>query len=357
VNETSEIVISKKILKTPAKDAAKMAKAMHLQYVNDQQPGISRKRNGDGFDYFEAGKRINNKETLARIKKLVIPPAWENVWICQHENGHLQVTGIDKLGRKQYRYHPAWSQVRNLTKFFRMLDFGQQLPKIRETIQANLNLKGLPKEKVLALVVSLLQETNIRIGNQAYEKLYGSFGLTTMKNKHVKIDGTKLVFSFKGKKGVKHNIGLKNRKLANIIKSCSDLPGKELFEFINENGEVQTIDSGMVNEFIRTIAEGEFSAKDFRTWSGSVRAIAALKEMGDYETISELNKKIPAVFDTVAGHLGNTRTVCKKYYVHPVIIDLYEKKKLDSYFELNTTETNPLLSEEEHILLNILQKQ
>lgn len=330
---------------------------MYLLYVNDQQPGISRKRNGDAFDYFEVGKRINNKETLDRIKKLVIPPAWENVWICKNENGHLQVTGIDKLGRKQYRYHPAWSQVRNLTKFFRMLDFGQQLPKIRETIQANLNLKGLPKEKVLALVVSLLQETNIRIGNQAYEKLYGSFGLTTMKNKHVKIDGTKLVFSFKGKKGVKHNIGLKNRKLVNIIKSCSDLPGKELFEFINENGEVQTIDSGMVNEFIRTIAEGEFSAKDFRTWSGSVRAIAALKEMGDYETISELNKKIPAVFDTVAGHLGNTRTVCKKYYVHPVIIDLYEKKKLDSYFEINPDTTNPHLSEEEHILLNILQKQ
>lgn len=347
-----QLNINKKTFLAAIKDVNKAAKAVDLVYVNDKQPGINRRKKGESFYYLYGNKKVSDKTILERIAKLVIPPAWENVWICSLENGHLQVTGIDKLGRKQYRYHPAWNNIRNHSKFFRLTEFGEKLPQIREQLNKNLSLSGFPKEKILAAVVSLLEHTHIRIGNAFYEKLYGSFGLTTMKNKHVSVDGSTLTFTFKGKKGVAHKIGFSSRKLAKIVKACKEIPGKELFEYIDTEGNIHHIDSGMVNEYIRTISGGEFSAKDFRTWAGSVRALAAFKEIGNYENTKDMNHKIPEVLDIVAKHLGNTRTVCRKYYVHPVIIQLYEDKKLDKYFQL--TETKDGLSEEETSLLKIL---
>lgn len=352
-----EFKINKRTFIAAVKDVAKTAKAVNLVYVNNSQEGIIRNKKGDDFYYTEGKKIIKDKAILERIRKLVIPPAWENVWICKLENGHLQVTGVDKLGRKQYRYHPNWNAIRNQTKFFRLREFGKQLPQMREVLSKNLSMSGYPREKILALIVSLLERTNIRIGNAFYEKLYGSFGLTTMKNHHVKINGTKMEFAFKGKKGVQHKIGLSSRKLANIVKGCKDIPGKKLFEYIDENGLVHKVDSGMVNEYIRVISGGDFSAKDFRTWAGSVHALMAFKELGDYESKTDMNHKIPAVFDAVAKQLGNTRTVCKKYYVHPVIVKLYEEKKLQKFLEVDITASESLLNQEENILMNILEKQ
>lgn len=350
-----EISINKRTFKAAIKDAAKTAKAVNLVYVSDKQDGIMRTRKGKSFYYVDGNKKITDKLILDRIRKLVIPPAWENVWICKTENGHLQVTGIDKLGRKQYRYHPSWNTIRNHTKFYRLLEFGNQLPVIRQTLEKNLALSGYPREKVLAAVVSLLERTKIRIGNAFYEKMYGSFGLTTMKNHHVHIKGTSMTFSFKGKKGVKHQIGLRSKRLAKIVQGCKDIPGKELFEYVDEQG-VHKIDSGMVNEYIRTISAGDFSAKDFRTWAGSTQALLGFKELGNYETSSEMNKNITAVFDKVAEQLGNTRTVCKKYYVHPTIVKLYEENKLEKFLvDLDTTPTEDSgLAPEETILMKIL---
>lgn len=353
----TELNIDRRTFRAAIKDVTKTAKAVNLIYVNNKQDGIIRKRKGESFYYIEDSKKITDKDKLERIKKLVIPPAWENVWICKQENGHLQVTGIDKLGRKQYRYHPSWNNIRNHTKFYRLLEFGKQLPMMRKILEKNLSLAGFPREKVLAAVVSLLERTNIRIGNAFYEKLYGSFGLTTMKNHHVDISGAKINFTFKGKKGVHHNIDLRSKKLAAIVKGCKEIPGKELFEYIDEEGIVRNVDSGMVNEYIRTITEGDFSAKDFRTWAGSVQSLLGFKELGGYENVTEMNKKIPAVFDMVASQLGNTRTVCKKYYVHPAIIKLYEENKLEKYLsELNSPASNDSgLQPEEVVLMKILE--
>jgi DNA topoisomerase-1 len=355
---TPDIKISKRSFKAALHDAELTAKAANLMYVSNSEPGYTRRRKGTGFYYTDGNKKISDPQTIERIRKLAIPPAWENVWICKQENGHLQVTGTDKLGRKQYRYHPHWNAIRNQTKFYRLYEFGTQLPKMREQLTKNLSLSGFPKEKVLAAIVSLLEQTNIRIGNTLYEKLYGSFGLTTMKNRHVLVTGSQISFSFKGKKGVRHDIRLTSRKLANIVKACKEIPGKELFEYIDGEGQVHKVDSGMVNEFIRTLSGAEFSAKDFRTWSGSVQALSAFSEIGDFENISDRNRKIPAVFDAVAKHLGNTRTVCKKYYVHPAIVSLYEEQKLDRYLQkIEQSSAKDGLSPQEQVLMAILSER
>lgn len=352
-----EISVNKRTLRAAIKDPAKSAKAVNLVYVSNQDEGFLRIRDGESFYYVDGDQKLTDKYQLERIKKLVIPPAWENVWICKLEDGHLQVTGTDKLGRKQYRYHPSWNTIRNHTKFYRLLDFGKQLPAMRKQLEKHLTLSGFPREKVLAAVVSLLERTKIRIGNSFYEKLYGSFGLSTMKNRHVQINGTTIVFTFKGKKGVQHQIDLRSRRLANIIKGCKEIPGKELFTYLDENGTVHKVESGMVNEYIRTISEGDFTAKDFRTWAGTVHAILGFKEVGNFETETEKNRKIVSVYDMVAKQLGNTRTVCKKYYVHPVVVRLYEEKKLNKYLEqLSEKESEiPGLSGEEELLLKILE--
>ncbi len=245
MENASEIKISRKRLKAINSDSSKSAKAVDLKYVTDKEEGISRKKEKDGFAFYLNGKRVTDEATLFRIRGLVLPPAWENVWICADPNGHLQATGTDAKGRKQYKYHPLWTTIRNHSKFTNLHDLGLALPAIRSRVQKDLAKQGLPQEKVLAAVISLMQCTCIRIGSSMYEKLYGSFGLTTLKDKHVNIKGSEVKFSFKGKKGVMHNISMKNKKLARIVQQCRDIPGKELFQYYNEHGERKAIDSGM----------------------------------------------------------------------------------------------------------------
>ncbi len=344
-------------LKKLSLDPEATANAVRLVYVNCSDDGISRVRSGNGFTYKYRDKTLKDKSQLERIRLLVLPPAWEEVWICTRENGHLQATGKDVMGRKQYRYHPLWNQLRNTTKFYRMLELGKVLPAIRKQVHKDLALEGLPKNKVLAAVISLMEKTGIRIGNEFYEKLYGSFGLTTLKDKHVKIRAGTVKFTFRGKKGVEHQVSLQSKKLSKIVHQCRDIPGKELFQYIDEEGQRQSIESGMVNEYIKEIAEGEFTAKDFRTWCGSVAALNALKETGPFESEKEAKQKIAEVLDKVSQQLGNTRTVCKKYYVHPVLLELYEKGKIEKWLKkkAGNKNSNGDLVAEEKIFMDILE--
>lgn len=360
MNENAVLTLPKRKIKSIIKDPVKTAGAVNLVYVTDAEPGILRVKKGSRFFYSVGLSILKEKTQIERIKSLVIPPAWEDVWICPLENGHLQATGLDTKNRKQYRYHPLWNTLRNHTKFYRLVEFGKTLPAIRLQLEKDLSLPGLPLEKVLATIVSLMERTNIRIGNNLYEKLYGSFGLTTLKDKHVNIQGNRLRFSFKGKKGIYHDISIQNKKLSGIVKKCKDIPGKELFQYFNEEGERKSIDSGMVNDYIKKISGGDFTAKDFRTWAGTVQAFLAFKEIGTAETEIEAKKKIVAALDQVSQQLGNTRTVCKKYYVHPVMISLYESKALEKYLaELNSIEVDDNISgltAEEKIVMKILEK-
>ncbi len=352
-----EIHLNNRTIRSILHDSVKSAAAVNLVYVSDKNPGITRERKGKQFVYRCGNKLLRDQTVITRIKKLVIPPAWENVWICSSENGHLQVTGIDARKRKQYKYHALWTHLRNQTKFYRLYSFGCMMPVIRHRLQKDLALPGLPQEKVLALVVSLMQLTSIRIGNNFYEKLYGSFGLTTLKDQHVKIDGASIRFTFKGKKGVSHNISLKSKRLATIVKKCRDIPGKELFQYLDSHGHYRSIDSGMVNNYLKDICGEDFSAKDFRTWAGTVHALTALREMPAAGKMTEAKRNIVAVLDAVAKHLGNTRSVCKKYYVHPVLIHLYEERKLHEYFTEPDEKPVNGLHTEEKLLLRILEKE
>ncbi|HXS35512.1 MAG TPA: hypothetical protein VN721_02340 [Flavipsychrobacter sp.] len=354
-----EIKITKRKLESLADNAIKSAEAINLVYVTDAEKGITRIKKRDEFIYLYNDKKVEDEEILIRIKRLVIPPAWQQVWICAVANGHLQATGLDAMNRKQYKYHTLWNTLRNHTKFYHLFEFGKALPAIRNRLNKDLAQQTLTQEKVLAAIISLMQETNIRIGNTMYEKLYGSFGLTTLKDKHVKIEGSNLQFSFRGKKGIYHNVSLKNKKLARIVKQCRDIPGKELFQYYDDHGERKSIDSGMVNNYIKEISGGHFTAKDFRTWAGSLHALEAFKSLGCCDTITETKKKIVEALDMVAEQLGNTRAVCKKYYVHPSIIDHYSNNTLDKYLKLlETTQADPELSglsAEEKVLMKMLE--
>ena len=351
--------ISKRRIKSLIKDPVKTAEAVNLVYMNDTKPGIERIKTENGFEYKYEGEIVTDEETSLRIKRLVLPPAWENVWICPIENGHLQATGIDIKNRKQYKYHSSWNALRNHTKFYRLYQFGTVIPSLRLKMEKDLSLSGLPLQKVLATVVSLMERTNIRIGNYSYEKANGSYGITTLKDRHVKIKGTSIKFSFKGKKGVYHDIDIKSKRLAGIVKRCQDIPGKELFQYIDEDGHRKSIDSGMVNDYIKTNSEGDFTAKDLRTWSGTVQALLAFKELGLSDTQTQTKRNIVAALDMVATALGNTRTVCKKYYVHPLIVSLYETKTLEKYLKhldaLEEDDNKTGLTKEEKILMNILK--
>jgi len=349
-----EIRLPRKKLKGLLQDAVKSAEVIKLIYVSDKDPGITRIKKGKGFAYSYNDKTISDKKIIHRIRSLVIPPAWERVWICFSELGHLQATGYDTQNRKQYLYHSLWREFRNQTKFYQLVEFGKKLPLIREQLEKDLSKSGLPLEKILAAIVSIMLQTNIRVGSNAYEKLYGSFGITTLKDNHVQINGSVVKFSFKGKKGIYHEVDLKSRKLANIVKQCKDMPGKELFQYYDNNKERKFIDSGMVNEYIKQISGGDFTTKDFRTWTGTVNAISVLKELGSCDTESETKKRIVEALDEVARRLGNTRTVCKKYYVHPRILELYTSKELEKYFRNNSG--NGKLSEEEEILMSIIRE-
>ncbi len=348
-------VLKKSLLKKLSQDPEATAKAVQLVYVNSKDEGIERIKAGKGFKYVYKNKTVKDKATLKRIRSLVIPPAWREVWICKLAEGHLQATGLDVLNRKQYKYHPLWNELRNKTKFYRLPALGKSLPSIRKQLEKDLTLPGLPKNKVLAAVVSLMEKTGIRIGNEFYEKLYGSFGLTTLKDKHAEINGSKLKFSFKGKKGVEHTIALKSRKLAKIVQNCRDIPGKELFQYIDEDGKRQSIDSGMVNDYIRSLAGEDFTAKDFRTWCGTVAALSAIIENGLPE--GDAKKKVVAVLDKVSEQLGNTRTVCKKYYVHPSLLEMYEDGKLKKWLSKkeNGSAAETSLTPVEKTLVNILE--
>ncbi len=331
-----------------------------LEYVSDSNPGISREKNGSGFTYLFDGSSIKDEEIIIRIKKLVIPPAWINVWICPNPNGHIQVTGYDIKNRKQYKYHPSWNAIRNQTKFHRLYEFGKVLPQLRIKIEKDISLANLSKEKVLATVVSLMERTFIRIGNSEYEKLYGSYGLTTLKDGHVDINGHTLKFSFKGKKGIYHSVTLKNKRLARIVQACKDIPGKELFQYFDDNGVRCSIDSGMINNYIKEATGKDFSAKDFRTWAGTLSILSSFKALGKAKTQSEVKRNIVSALDEVSAKLGNTRTVCKKYYVHPEIIRLYEEDNLQKYLNaLDVIEKNDDHSDltlEEKVLMKILKK-
>jgi DNA topoisomerase-1 len=342
------------------KDYSKAALAADLLYVNDKEPGISRVKKGNNFTYIYDDKPLKDSEQLERIKKLAIPPAWTNVWICPKQNGHIQATGIDARNRKQYRYHTLWNSLRNETKFHRLYEFGKLLPSLRLKLEEDLAKKELCEEKVIATVISLMERTYIRIGNDDYEKMYGSYGLTTLKDKHVKIEGDKLAFSFTGKKGIFHNISIRNKRLARTVKACRDIAGKELFQYLDPSGARKPIDSGMVNRYIKEATGGDFSAKDFRTWAGSLDVLRAFKAIGQAGSQADCKKNIVAALDEVSKKLGNTRTVCKKYYVHPGIIKLYEEQSLEKYLaELDRIEETDDLTgftSEERVLMKILKQ-
>ena len=300
------------------------AREAGLRYVHTDRPGITRRRAGKGFSYRDAsGERITDRKTIQRIKELAIPPAWEEVWICPSPNGHVQATGRDAKGRKQYRYHERWREVRDENKYEHMLAFGRALPRIRERVEADLRKHGLPREKVLAAIVRLLETTLIRIGNDQYAKENKSFGLTTMRDRHVDIEGSTVSFSFNGKSGVEHEVDLEDRRLARIVKKCQEVPGQELFQYYDEDGERQTVKSDDVNAYLKEISGAEFTAKDFRTWAGTKLAAEALAEFEMVDSEASAKKNVVAAIERVAARLGNTTTVCRKCYVHPAVIDAY----------------------------------
>jgi len=329
-------------------DPVESAEAIGLEYVTNEGLGIQRQKQGDGFQYIGVdGQPIDDPDEIKRINSLGIPPAWENVWICANPNGHLQATGRDAKGRKQYRYHTKWRSLRDQTKFTRMIAFSEAIPKIRTQLQHDLALLGLPKNKVLATVVQLMELTRIRVGNEEYAKTNKSFGLTTMRDRHVDIDGSTIRFKFRGKSGVEHDIELKDRRLARIVKRCQDIPGQELFQYIDDDGQRQSINSGDVNNYLREITGEDFTAKDFRTWAGTVLAARELHEMGACESATAAKKAIVQAIKIVSQHLGNRPATCRKYYVHPAVLDAYE---LGSLFEVMAKYLEQELEEESHQL-------
>ncbi len=357
-----QLAIQERVKLDIVTDPVKSAKLAGLRYVCDDTPGIERKQTGKGFSYIGVdGKPIRDPEELNRFKALVIPPAWTKVWICPLPNGHLQATGRDEKGRKQYRYHPDWQRIRSQTKFNRTIAFGSTLPLIREKTEEHLNLRKLSREKVLATVARLLETTCIRVGNVEYAKENSSFGLTTMRNRHVEISGSKVRFQFRGKSGVQHELELNDRRIARIVKQCRDLPGYELFEYFDENGDRQTISSDDVNAYLKEITGEEFTAKDFRTWAGTVAAAQTLTELGEFTSQTQAKKNITEAIKQAAKQLGNRPATCRKYYVHPAIIDAYMDGSLLSTMkeqeEQETQDSPYALNAQERGVLAVLEQQ
>lgn len=299
-----------------------------LAYVHDDEPGISRRRSGGGFTYRKAGRAVRDKKTLARIRSLAIPPAWTDVWICASENGHLQATGRDARGRKQHRYHPRFREHQESAKFDHVAEFARALPTIRRRISGDMRKQGLPREKVLAAIVHLLDATLIRVGNDEYARSNKSYGLTTLKDQHADIQGEKLRFVFTGKSGKNWRLTLKDRRVAKIVKAAQDLPGQRLFQYENDEGAAQSITSTDVNAYLREISGSEISAKDFRTWGGTVLAAAALSAFDKPATKTLAKANIKAAIDEVSGSLNNTPAICRKCYVHPALLETYENGDL-----------------------------
>jgi DNA topoisomerase-1 len=330
--KTSEIEV--------AIDPVEVAEDAGLRYVSDDQPGYTRKAKGDDFEYFDTdGKPIRDETRVLRIQRIAIPPAYKDVWICPSPNGHIQATARDARGRKQYRYHERWREARDENKYDRMLVFGQALPKIRRQVNKDMGLRELPRNKVLATVVHLLGRTFIRIGNEEYARENKSFGLTTMRDRHVDVKGAKLSFNFRGKSGVKHEIDVNDRRLANIIRKLQDLPGQDVFQYEDEAGEVQSVTSQDVNDYLQEVTGEEFTAKDFRTWAGTVLTAMALSAQGPVENQSQAKKSIKDAIAAVAKILGNTPTVCRKCYVHPVVLESYLDGDMIEGLKQKTEET------------------
>jgi len=340
------------------KDPARQAELAGLRYATDAGPGLRREASGDHeFTYFDAkGHKIEDEQTLARIRSFVIPPAWTDVWIAPNPNFHLQVTGHDAAGRKQYRYHPAWDAARSLTKFSRLLAFGQKLGELRQQLRKDLARPGLTRDKVVALVLTLMDQSFIRIGNEEYAKKNKSYGLTTLLDDHVEITKNDVRFSFVGKKGVAHDVTIHNRKLASLVRKCKDIPGQHLFQFYGADGQRHALESGHVNDYLHQHTGIALSAKDFRTWGGTVKMVECLERVltGDVELAHD--KAIRQATKEVAGNLGNTPTVCTKYYIHPQVAELFKSGRLIEYLRRHDADPQDKdeLSPTEHLVLEML---
>ncbi len=344
-------------------ESIEAAREAGLRYVSDLSPGIRRERNGDGFMYVRPdGREVDDDKTLQRIRSLAVPPAWTQVWICPDPRGHIQATGRDARRRKQYRYHPEWREVRDQDKYGRMLAFARALPKIRARIARDMERSGLPREKVLATVVRLLETTMIRVGNEAYARENHSFGLTTMRTRHVRVKPSGTVrFLFRGKSGKEHEVEISDRRVARIIRQCQDLPGQEPFQYIDDGGERHRVDSDDVNQYLREISGEDFTAKDFRTWAGTLLAAGALQELQQFDTKAQAKRNVIAAIESVAKQLGNTRAVCKKCYVHPAVLDAYLDGTMIDIFrrraeEKMKTSLHALRSEEAAVLALLQQR-
>jgi DNA topoisomerase-1 len=343
------------LLITNSPDPLESAKLAGLRYVSADSPGIARRRNGRGFVYITSrGELLRDARELQRIKSLVIPPAWSNVWICSCVNGHLQALGIDAKGRKQYLYHAAYREIRDATKFNRMAAFGETLPVIRARVDEDLKLRGLPRQKVVATVVHLLEKISVRIGNAEYVRANDSFGITTLRDEHVKVDGNTMRFRFRGKSGKDHDIRITDRRLAKIVALCQDLPGQELFQYI-DGGEQVAICSDDVNCYLKEVTGEAFTAKDFRTWNGSKEALNALYEAGPAGSPTELKRKVAQAVKCVSATLRNTAATCRKYYIHPAVLDAYDRNTLFDAVEKASAGPEPYgLVKEEMAMLKII---
>jgi DNA topoisomerase I len=340
-------------------DPVQSASVAGLRYLPDTRPGFRRQPSDNGFIYVDAaGQEIPQQQHLERIKKLVIPPAWTDVWISPSPNGHIQATGRDQKGRKQYLYHPKWRATRSLTKFGRMIAFGEKLPFLRAQIQKDLGGKELSKTRITAIVVNLLDQALIRVGNKYYARSNNSYGLTTLRDKHVQIEGSNIRFRFVGKKGVEHEIDIRDRRLAALVKKCKDIPGYHLFQYYDEAGNRCPLDSGDVNEYIQQISQADFTAKDFRTWGGTTLMVQCLEQLLDQEPELKKEKTVKEAFKQVAKSLGNTPAVCSKYYVHPQIVALFQEDKLFDYLKTHdaTGPEDPFFSSTEKLVLNMLRQ-
>ena len=342
--------------------AAEAAAAAGLRYVSDARPGITRKRAGRAFSYRDPqGRLIRDRKTLVRLRALAIPPAWTDVWICPDPRGHLQATGRDARGRKQYRYHSEWRAVRDAHKFDRILIFARVLPQIRARVDADLRRHGLPRERVVATVVRLLETTLIRVGNAEYARENESFGLTTIRHRHVAVNGSTIAFEFRGKGGKVHKVTTRDRRLARIVRACHELPGQELFQYVDEEGVRRDVDSADVNAYLQAIGGEPFTAKDFRTWAGTVLASLALSEFEAFDSEAAAKRNITRAIERVASHLGNTAAVCRRAYIHPAILDSYIDGSLLEFLKGRVEEAlrDELhgLSSEEAAVLAFLQER
>jgi DNA topoisomerase-1 len=339
-------------------DPATSAEVAGLRYVSDLSlPGIRRVGRASRIRYLHPdGRSVTDRTTLQRIASLVIPPAWTDVWICPRPDGHLQATGRDARGRKQYRYHSRWRDVRDEVKYERLLDFAARLPQIRERTDADLLRPGLPREKVLAAVVQLLEKTLVRVGNDEYARDNGSIGLTTMRDGHARIEGTTLTFTFRGKSGVRHAVGLHDRRLARIVKACRDLPGQELFQYVDDAGEQRTVDSSDVNAYLKDIAGEAFTAKDFRTWAGTVLAACELSKQPRCTSAADGKRRVATAIEAVARRLGNTRAVSRKCYIHPAVIDAYIRGEVARVKHARRRSARRALTPEESAVVLLIER-